>query len=105
MDVEKAAADKRDVTVKAAKLKEKDGMKSAATPIEKGSRWAWAKSWFNKLVWRPRVKMEKDVEQDAMKMKETQMGVRINSDTEVDDPVASIEEESRPGSQQLWSPI
>ena len=105
MDVEKAAADKRDVTVKAEKLKEKDGMESAATPIEKDLRWARAKSWLDKLVWRPRMKMEKDVEQDAMEMKETQMGVRFDSDTEVDDPVVSVEEESRPGAQQLWSPI
>ena len=103
--VEKAAADKRDVTIKAEKLKQKAGMGSVMTPIEEGSRWPRAKSWVGWLAGRPRTKMEKDVKQDAMEMKENPRRVRIDSDTEVDDPVVAVEEESGPGSQQPWSPI
>lgn len=105
LDVGKAGADKRDVTSKAKKLRQKNGMESVKTPIEKDSRCARAKSWLGRLVWRPRMKMEKDLEQDVMEMKETQKRVRTDSDTEIDDPVVAVEEETGPGSRQPWSPI
>lgn len=104
-DIERAAPDKRDDATKTGKLRQKDGMEGETTPIEKDSRWARVKSWFGGLVWRPRMKPEKDLEQDGMEMKETQKTIQIDSDAEDDETVVVVQEGPGGGSVQTWSPI
>lgn len=104
LDVERAAANKHNETIKATELEQKDEVNSVTAPVEKDSRWVKIKSWFGGLVWRLSSNTE-DLEQDGMEMKEAQKKVQVDSNTEDDEPVIVVQEGLGVRSVQTWSPI
>ena len=102
LDVKRAARDKLNETIKAPELEQKVEVQRVTTPLEKDSTWVKVKSWFGRLVWRPRTKTAKDLEQGGMRRKETQKTAQMDSDTEFDEPTVVVQE--GPG-LQTWSPI